>query len=102
MFDRVENPARGRRGGGDGAPGRVSLDDGSPFDAKGKQLVPAGRRLIFELPGGGGWGDPARRPPEAVDDDLVQGYVTEAGRDHDGAEDHATEAGRDHDGAEAP
>lgn len=77
MFDRVENPARGRRGGGDGAPGRVSLDDGSPFDAKGKQLVPAGRRLIFELPGGGGWGDPARRPPEAADDDLAQGYVTE-------------------------
>ena len=84
MFDRVENPARGRRGGGDGAPGRVSLDDGSPFDAKGKQLIPAGRRLIFELPGGGGWGDPARRPPEATRDDLAQGYVTEAGRDHDG------------------
>ena len=84
MFDRVQNPARGRRGGGDGAPGRVSLDDGSPFDAKGKQLVPAGRRLIFELPGGGGWGDPARRSPEAVDDDLAQGYVTEAGRDRDG------------------
>ena len=81
MFDRVQNPARGRRGGGDGAPGRVSLDDGSPFDAKGKQLVPAGRRLIFELPGGGGWGDPARRSPEAVDNDLAQGYVTEAGRD---------------------
>ena len=84
MFDRVDNPARGRRGGGDGAPGRVSLDDGSPFDAKGKQLVPAGRRLIFELPGGGGWGDPARRSPEAVDNDLAQGYVTEAGRDRDG------------------
>ena len=84
MFDRVQNPARGRRGGGDGAPGRVSLDDGSPFDAKGKQLVPAGRRLIFELPGGGGWGDPARRSPEAVDDDLAQGYVTEAGRGRDG------------------
>ena len=84
MFDRVDNPARGRRGGGDGAPGRVSLDDGSPFDAKGKQLVPAGRRLIFELPGGGGWGDPARRSPESVDNDLAQGYVTEAGRDRDG------------------
>ena len=84
MFDRVQNPARGRRGGGDGAPGRVSLDDGSPFDAKGKQLVPAGRRLIFELPGGGGWGDPARRSPEAVDNDLAQGYVTEADRDGNG------------------
>lgn len=85
MFDRVQNPARGRRGGGDGAPGRVSLDDGSPFDAKGKQLVPAGRRLIFELPGGGGWGDPTRRSPEAVDDDLAQGYVTEADRDGNGS-----------------
>ena len=85
MFDRVQNPARGRRGGGDGAPGRVSLDDGSPFDAKGKQLVPAGRRLIFELPGGGGWGDPARRSPEAVGNDLAQGYVTEADRDGNGA-----------------
>ena len=100
MFDRVQNPARGRRGGSDGAPGRVSLDDGSPFDAKGKQLVPAGRRLIFELPGGGGWGDPSRRSPEAVGNDLAQGYVTEAGRDSDGngaaavtGPEHVTEAG---------
>ena len=98
MFDRVENPARGRRGGGDGAPGRVSMDDGSPFDAKGKQLVPAGRRLIFELPGGGGWGDPARRSPEAVRDDLAQGYVTEPGRDRDGTKDAATGASLDGDG----
>ncbi len=79
MFDRVENPARGRRGGGDGAPGRVRMDDGSPFDAKGKQLVPAGRRLTFELPGGGGWGDPALRSPELARDDLAQGYVTGSG-----------------------
>ena len=103
MFDRVENPARGRRGGGDGAAGRVSMNDGSPFDAKGKQLVPAGRRLIFELPGGGGWGDPARRSPEAVRDDLAQGYVTEPGRDRDGAAAVTGPEGRDGngDGAEA-
>ncbi len=98
MFDRVENPARGRRGGGDGAAGRVSMDDGSPFDAKGKQLVPAGRRLIFELPGGGGWGDPARRSSEAVRDDLAQGYVTEPGRDRDGAEAVTGPEGRNGDG----
>ena len=75
MFDRVENPARGRRGGGSGAPGRVYLDDGTPFDAKGKQLVPAGRRLILELPGGGGFGDPDQRDPEASERDRTQGYV---------------------------
>jgi N-methylhydantoinase B len=75
MFDRVENPARGRHGGGDGAPGRVYLDDGTPFDAKGKQAVPEGRTLILELPGGGGFGDPDERDPEAVIRDHRQGYV---------------------------
>jgi N-methylhydantoinase B len=75
MFDRIENPARGRAGGSDGAPGRVSLDDGSPFESKGKQLVPSGRRLILELPGGGGFGDPAERDPASVANDHRQGYV---------------------------
>ena len=76
MFDRVDNPARGRAGGADGAPGRVRLDDGTPFSAKGKQTVAAGRRLILELPGGGGFGDPAERDPAAIADDTAQGYVT--------------------------
>ncbi len=76
MFDRVENPARGRRGGADGAPGRVRVDDGTPFDAKGKQLVAVGRRLVLELPGGGGWGDPALRPVELDRNDHIQGYVS--------------------------
>ena len=76
MFDRVENPARGRRGGGDGAPGRVYLDDGTPFATKGKQVVPADRRLVMELPGGGGYGDPAERDLTATENDLIQGYVS--------------------------
>jgi N-methylhydantoinase B len=37
MFDRVENPARGRDGGGAGAPGRVELADGTPLRSKGRQ-----------------------------------------------------------------
>ena len=76
MFDRVNNPARGRAGGAQGACGRVRLDDGSPFSAKGKQTVAAGRRLILELPGGGGFGDPAERDPAAIANDIAQGYVT--------------------------
>ncbi len=75
MFDRVDNPARGRAGGGDGSPGRVYLDDGTPFATKGRHTVAAGRRLILELPGGGGFGDPAERDPAAVADDRLQGYV---------------------------
>ena len=77
MFDRVEHPARGRHGGNEGAPGRVYLDDGSPFRSKGKQLIPPERRLILELPGGGGYGDPAERDPALVERDRVQGYVTD-------------------------
>ena len=76
MFDRVENPARGRHGGGDGAPGKVDLDDGTPFATKGKQTVPADRRLIMELPGGGGFGDPSERDPAAEGNDRRQGYIT--------------------------
>jgi N-methylhydantoinase B len=75
MFDRVENPARGRHGGETGLPGSVYLDDGTPFNAKGKQPVPAGKRLILELPGGGGFGDPTERDPEASERDRSQGYV---------------------------
>ena len=75
MFDRVDNPARGRAGGADGFPGRVYLDDGTPFATKGRHTVPAGRRLILELPGGGGFGDPAERDPAAVANDRLQGYV---------------------------
>ena len=76
MFDRVANPARGRHGGGDGAQGAVYLNDGTPFDAKGKQAVPDEHRLVLELPGGGGLGDPAERSPEAVANDIAQGYVS--------------------------
>ncbi len=75
MFDRIDNPARGRAGGGDGAPGKVYLDDGTPFAGKGRQTVPAGRRLTLELPGGGGFGDPDDRPAEEVENDRAQGYV---------------------------
>ncbi|MGH1492190.1 MAG: hydantoinase B/oxoprolinase family protein, partial [Acidimicrobiales bacterium] len=77
MFDRCDNPARGRAGGSDGAVGRVYLDDGTPFASKGRQTVPADRRLILELPGGGGFGDPADRDPADVENDRLQGYVSE-------------------------
>ncbi len=76
MFDRVENPARGRMGGHDGAAGSATLDDGTPFAAKGKQLVPEGHRLTLQLPGGGGFGDPADRSDHDVQRDVDQGYVS--------------------------
>lgn len=56
IFDRIDNPARGRNGGGQGAPGKVSLGSGTPLKGKGKQIVPANETLLMELPGGGGLG----------------------------------------------
>ena len=76
MFDRVENPARGRNGGESGSPGKVYLNDGTPFNAKGKQPVPEGKRLILELPGGGGFGSPDEREETFIENDRLQGYVT--------------------------
>lgn len=45
---------------------------------KGFQAVPEGARLVLELPGGGGYGDPAMRSPAAVQDDLRNGYISAA------------------------
>jgi N-methylhydantoinase B len=76
MFDRIVFPAHGRDGGGDGAPGKVELDDGTRLRGKGWQHVPAGRKLILELPGGGGFGDSTKRSAEARALDRLRGYVT--------------------------
>ena len=56
LFDRIQHPARGRHGGGDGSPGVVRLAGGHALKGKGKQIVPAGERLVLELPGGAGLG----------------------------------------------
>src|SRR5438270_5951152 len=65
-FERINNPARGRDGGGMGAPGRVSLVSGKPIRSKGRQTVPGGDFARLELPGGGGFGPPAERDPAHV------------------------------------
>ena len=76
MYDRVDNPARGRNGGADGAAGTVATAGGSPLRPKGRQIVGAGDRVRVDLPGGGGHGDPHDRPAAAVAADIAEGYVT--------------------------
>jgi N-methylhydantoinase B len=56
LFDRIENPARGRNGGENGAPGAIRLASGAKLRGKGKQIIPAGDAVVLELPGGGGYG----------------------------------------------
>lgn len=75
MFDRLDNPARGRAGGKSGMSGGVSLDDGTILNGKGRQFVPEGRRLILDVPGGGGYGPPSERSAEDAANDRARGYV---------------------------
>ena len=75
-FERIDNPARGRDGGGLGAPGQVSLVSGKPIRSKGRQTIPGGDFIRLELPGGGGFGDPATRDADQVALDVADGLIT--------------------------
>ena len=78
MFDRLRHPARGRRGGMDGAPTTLAQDDGGAMKGKGKQFVPHGRKVVMAFPGGAGYGALADRGKAAIRRDLALGYITQA------------------------
>jgi len=75
-FDRTRFPAQGRSGGLAGAPGRISLADGTLLPNKGEVTLSEDQVLVLETPGGGGFGDPAQRQREAVRGDLQTGVVS--------------------------
>jgi 5-oxoprolinase (ATP-hydrolysing)/N-methylhydantoinase A len=77
VFDRVDNPARGRAGGDPGAPGRVTTLNGAPLRAKGQQAIAAGDGVRIDTPGGAGLGAATDRDPALVAYDVEQGYVDE-------------------------
>ncbi len=76
MFDRGDHPARGSRGGKNGASTTIAQDDGTPMRVKGKQFVPHGRKVVMAFPGGAGYGDPSLRDKAAVRRDLARGYIS--------------------------
>ena len=76
MFDRVDHPARGRKGGLNGAATTIARDDQAPMQGKGKQFVPHGHRVLLAFPGGAGYGDPKDRDPALVKRDLARGYIS--------------------------
>jgi N-methylhydantoinase B len=79
--DGVRHGACGILGGADGLPHRYMLySQGRPPRAiKTKEVgitISPGDVLILESGGGGGWGDPKERDPEAIADDIANGFVT--------------------------
>lgn len=92
MFDRVNHPARGRRGGAEGGPTSIAQDDGTQMRGKGRQHVPHGRKVMLSLPGGAGYGAPADRDPVLVRRDLAHGYISaEIARDYFGLSENEIE-----------
>ncbi|MDX1433499.1 MAG: hydantoinase B/oxoprolinase family protein [Gammaproteobacteria bacterium] len=76
MFERVDHPPRGREGGANGAAGVVRLASGKRLRAKGQQSIPPHDRLVLEMAGGGGFGNPHERDPERVAEDVRNGIVS--------------------------
>jgi N-methylhydantoinase B len=74
--DRVKYPARGCFGGHDGACGHLALKSGQLINGKGKQQIPAGESLVFQTPGGAGYGDPRKRSPHLVMRDYAAGLIS--------------------------
>ena len=90
--ERGRFPPPGVVGGGPGATNRFTYeqDDGMHAPPMVSKMVgihiTRGQRVRLETPGGGGYGDPARRDPAAVARDVSLGYVTEeAARERYGA-----------------
>ncbi|MEM7241587.1 MAG: hydantoinase B/oxoprolinase family protein [Pseudomonadota bacterium] len=92
MFDRVDHPARGRRGGGQGGVTEIAQDDGTQMRGKGKQFVPHGRIVDMAFPGGAGYGKAASRDLDLVKRDYALGYISKdsARQDYGMSEDEIT------------
>jgi len=85
-FDRAKFPPWGLYGGKDGMAGYGQIEKpGEPVQTFNKALKPitAGTLVRAVNNGGGGWGDPLERDPDAIAWDLRQGYITRAAAELD-------------------
>ncbi|AXG06786.1 hydantoinase B/oxoprolinase family protein [Haloplanus rubicundus] len=80
LADRRRHPPYGLAGGAPGAPGEDYLtpadDDAERIPGKSTHDLDAGDVVSVRTPGGGGFGDPADRDPDAVARDLRLGKVS--------------------------
>ncbi len=79
---RFRYPPEGLFGGGPGARAQF-LKNGRPADPSGLTFCEPGDVLAFYSAGGGGYGPPQERDPEAVAADVRNGYVSVAGARRD-------------------
>ena len=75
MIDRTKFAAQGFAVGGPGAMGEFAAD-GQPLKPKTVIGLEPGQTVLLAPAGGAGYGDPFKRPVEAVVADVVAGYVS--------------------------
>ncbi len=84
VMDHGRTGPQGVLGGKDGGTNTVLIEQGGtsyrpPHLSKDQDIeIGVGDVVRVSTPGGGGFGDPARRAPAAVARDIVRGYYTEA------------------------
>ena len=87
LADRLRFPAEGYSGGLPGALAGFATNEGSIDNPKLSRRLSADDSFVLELPGGGGFGEPAARERAAIERDVGEGLVTlEAARMHYGYE----------------
>ncbi len=72
---RFKYPPNGLFGAKPGSGARFVIND-QPGDPSGLSLCENGDVIQFHSAGGGGFGDPLERDPEAVEQDVLNGYVS--------------------------
>jgi N-methylhydantoinase B len=82
VVERTKNAPWGLEGGQEGRPNRIALrmPDGRTESLRGKNTrlhLPKGSTVELYNGGGGGYGPPSERDPEAVRTDIREGYITE-------------------------
>lgn len=83
LYERCEHPAPGLFGGKSGASGMVSTSNGEVVQPKISRMLPPDTIVKLDIPGGGGFGDPAGRSPDAIGEDVLDGYVSVEGARRD-------------------
>jgi N-methylhydantoinase B len=81
---RMRTPAEGLLGGSPGSKAEIEVA-AKPLAATASPDVRlrAGQKVRLLLPGGGGYGDPTKRDPEAIKRDLRNGYISTDGARRD-------------------
>jgi N-methylhydantoinase B len=87
LFERTKIPAPGRKGGGEGKLAEFIIRDKEGRERrphpKSKHALAPGDYVVLNLPGGGGYGPAWEREPEAVLEDVIQGYVSARSAEED-------------------